>query len=226
MPDRYTRFGEFFMQGLADLLAPGTCVNVPHVGTCRIRNVIEPRIHHSNWSMQLDISFPDSYSQMTIGLYTFGSCLLKDTEAIELPDPTYIDENDTHFPAEHQEAWGRLLVGVESELTKLGYRVGSEDACDFYLIEDYMPSEGVAALVLRPEAFTREVVASCQNLVQSEPNWNLWVRFGFEFTDKLSKGHQESVLIRSDRIVHDYNAKRLEQEYGQRIPFVAGASDA
>lgn len=226
MPDRYTRFGEFFMQGLAQLLAPGTVVNVPHVGACPIRSQIEPRMHHSNWSMQVDISFPDSYSQMTVGLYTFGSCLLKDTESIALPDPTYLDENDTLFPAEHQEAWGRLLDAIEAELTGRGYKVGSSDECDFYLIEDYMPSEGVSALALKPEAVTQEVIAACQGLAQVEAKWNLWVRFGFEFTDKLSKGHQESVLVRPDRVVRDYDATRLQREYGSRIPFIAVQSDA
>ena len=225
MPDRYTRFGEFFMQGLAARLAPGTPIEVPNVGTCVIRQIIEPRMHHSNWSMQVDISFPDSYSQMTVGLYTFGSCLLKDTEAIALPEPTYADENDTLFPAEHQEAWARLLQSLEDAFTSSGFRVGSGDDCDFYLVEDYMPSEGVSALVLRPESLTSEVVAACQVCAQAEAKWNLWVRLGFEFTDKLSTGHQESVLVRPDRVVRDYDGKRLRQEYGTRIPFVAGASD-
>jgi hypothetical protein len=208
------------MQGLAGLLAPGTAVEVPYVGTCQIRNVIEPRMHHSNWSMQVDISFPGSYSQMTIGLYTFGSCLLKDTETVQLPDPTYEDENDTLFPAEHREAWVRVLDGVEAELIARGYRVGSADDCDFYLIEDYMPSEGVSALVLNPEALTEEIVAACQRIAKSESRWNMWVRLGFEFTDKLSKGHQESVLIRPDRIVLDLDPLRLAQEYGDRLPYV------
>ena len=214
------------MQGLAGLLAPGTAIEVAHVGTCQVRSVIEPRMHHSNWSMQVDISFPNSYSQMTIGMYTFGSCLLDDTETIQLPDPTYEDENDTLFPAEHQEAWGRVLDGVESELVARGYRVGSADDCDFFLIEDYMPSEGVSALVLRPEALTEEVVAACQRIAQSESRWNLWVRLGFDFTDKLSKGYQESVLIRPDRIVLDFDATRLAQEYGARFPYIRARGDA
>ena len=226
MPDRYTRFGEYFMQGLATVLAPGTPVDVPHVGRCRIRSVIEPNMHHSNWSMQVDIAFPDSYSHMTIGMYTFGSCLLKDTEAIALPDPSYEDENDKLFPREHQEAWGRLLDSLEAGLLELGYRIGSDDDCDFYLIEDYMPSEGVSAIVLRPEALTASVVELSQRLTLTEPQWNLWVRLGFEFNDKLSRGHQESVLIRPDRVVRDFNATRLKSEYGSRIPFVTHASDA
>jgi len=72
--------------------------------------------------MQVDISFPGSYSCMTIGMYTFGSCLMGDTEKITLPEPTYTDDNDSIYTKEHQEAWFRLLDSLESELEAQGYR--------------------------------------------------------------------------------------------------------
>ncbi|WP_295639778.1 hypothetical protein [uncultured Methylibium sp.] len=220
MPDRYTRFGEFFMRGLARTLAEGTPIDVPHVGVCKVRSVVEPRMHHSNWSMQVSISFPDSHSEMTIGMYTFGSCLLPDTEAIKLPAPSYVDENDTLFPKEHEEAWFRLLGAVERELEALGYRLGSDDDSDFYLITDYMPSNGISVSALKPAVLTPDVLDLCQRLARTEAQWDLWIRLAFEFTDKRSTGHAENILVRPDRIVHDYDPVRLFNELGADTPIV------
>jgi hypothetical protein len=214
------------MQGLARALAEGAQIEVPHVGTCKVRHVTEPNMHHSNWSMQVSISFPESYSEMTIGMYTFGSRLMRDTEGIELPDPTYIDENDAVYPKEHQEAWFRLLDGLEQELEAQGYRLGSDDDADFFLVTDYMPSNGISVSVLKPHLITPDLVALCQRLAQSEQQWNLWVRLSFEFTDKRNKGHAENVLVRPDRVVHDYNPERLRLEYGREIPLLSICRDA
>ena len=226
MPDRYTRFGEFFMQGLARVLAEGTPVPVPHVGECKVRHVSDPRMHHSNWSMQVDISFPDSYSGMTIGMYTFGSCLMDDTEKITLPEPTYTDENDSIYPKEHQEAWFRLLDSLENELEAQGYRVGSSDDSDVYLITDYMPSDGISASVLKPTQLKPGLIKLCQELVRKEADWKLWIRLAIDFPDPRHHGHSENILVRSDRIVHDYDARRLAAEFPNEIPLLASSSDA
>jgi hypothetical protein len=226
MPSRYTRFGEFFMQGLAKTLAEGTSVDVPHVGKCNVRHVSEPHMHHSNWSMQMSISFPDSHSEMTIGMYTFGSCLMSDTETIALPEPTYTDEADTIFPRQHQEAWYRVLDSLESELERHGFKVGSSDDCDIYLITDYMPSEGISASVLQPSALRSELISLCQTLVRGEPEWNFWIRLALEFTDKRHHGHSENVLVRPDRVVNDFDLARLRREFGTEIPLLEASGDA
>lgn len=220
MPSRYTRFGEFFMQGLAKALAEGTPVDVPHVGRCTIRNVLEPHMHHSNWSMQVSISFPDSYSEMTIGMYTLGSCLMEDTEKIELPEPAYEDEKDEIYPSEHQEAWFRVLDSLETELEAAGFRVGSADEDDFFLGTDYMPSDGISCSVLKPGLLTEELIARCQRLAKAEAVWNIWIRLAFDFADKRHRGHAENILVRPDRVVHDYDAARLRQEFGEEFPLM------
>jgi hypothetical protein len=218
MPTRYTRFGELFMQGLAKALAEGTTIEVPHVGSCRVSHVADPRMHHSNWSMHVSIAFPNSHSDMTVGLYTFGSCLMDDTESISLPEPTFVDENDTIFPREHQDAWYRLLDSLEAELESGGYKVGSADNCDIYLITDYMPSEGISASLLNVSSAKPELLSICQSLVRKEPKWKFWIRLGFDFVDERHKGDSESILVRPDRIVHDYDAVRLLEEFGADLP--------
>lgn len=52
MPDKFTHFGEFFMQGLAKTLAEGIVVHVPHVGACTVSHVSESRLLQSSWSMR------------------------------------------------------------------------------------------------------------------------------------------------------------------------------
>jgi hypothetical protein len=220
MPDRYTRFGEFFIQGLAKTLAEGTSIDVPHVGECKVRHVSEPHMQNSNWSMRVDISFPDSYSGMTIGMYTFGSCLMDDTESIELPEPTFTDENNEIYPKEHQNAWFRLLDSLESELESKGYKVGSSDDCDVYLITDYMPSDGISVSLLKPSIVKLDLISLCQALLRAEPDWNLWIRLAFEFSDQRHKGHSENILVRPDRVVHDYDAARLEKELPGELPIL------
>lgn len=171
-------------------------------------------MHHSNWSMQFSICFPDSCSEMTIGMYTFGSCLMDDTENIALPQPTYEDERDEIYPNEHQAAWFRLIDALEAELEGAGYSIGSTDDDDFYLVTDYMPSNGISCSVLKPELLTLELIDRCQRLTRSEVEWNLWVRLGFDFVDKRHKGHSENILVRPDRVIHDYDAARLRSEFG------------
>lgn len=225
MPSRYTRFGEFFMQGLAQTLAEGTAIDVPHVGRCVVRSVLEPHMHHSNWSMQVSISFPNSHSDMTIGMYTFGSCLMDDTEKIQLPEPTYTDEQDKIYPNEHQEAWFRLLDSLEAELEAAGYSIGSSDDSDFYLITDYMPSDGISCSVLKPILVTQELIDRCQRLAKNEASWNLWIRLGFDFVDDRYKGHSENILVRPDRVAHDYDSARLQNEFKNEIPLLGAGSD-
>jgi hypothetical protein len=225
MPTRYTRFGEFFMQGVAKALAEGTTIDVPHVGRCVVRNVQEPHLLGSNWGTQVDISFPGSDSQMTIGMYTFGSCLLDDTEAITLPDATYEDEADKEFPTEHQEAWYRVLDALEAELEAAGYAVGSADDSDFYIITDYMPSNGISCSVLKPKHVSHDLISRCQRIVKTESEWNIWIRLEFNFVDKRHKGHNEHVLVRPDRVVHDYDATRLAAEFPNELPLLS-AGDA
>ena len=226
MPTRYTQFGEFFMQGLAKTLAEGTPVEVPHIGQCTVRSVLEPRMHHSNWSMQVSITFPNSYSEMTIGLYTFGSCLMDDTEAIDLPEPTYEGEQDKIYPSEHQDAWFRLLGALEEELEAAGFTVGSSDDSDFYLITDYMPSDGISCSILKPGLVTQDLIDRCQRLAKTEATWNLWIRLGFDFVDKRHKGHNENALVRPDRVAHDYDAHRLQSELPNEVPLLQARGDA
>jgi len=221
MPTRYTRFGEFFMQGLAKVLAEGTVIEVPHVGRCLIRNVQEPYLLSSNWGTQVDISFPGSDSQMTIGMYTFGSCLLDDTEAIPLPDPTYEDDADKDYPPEHQEAWYRVLDLLEAELAAAGFTVGSSDDHDFYIITDYMPSAGISCSVLHPKLVSKELISRCQRIAKTESQWNIWIRLEFNFVDKRHSGYSEHVLVRPDRVVHDYDPIRLLAEFPNEIPLLA-----
>jgi hypothetical protein len=223
MPTRYTRFGEYFLQGIAKLLSEGTAVDVPNVGRCTIVGQVEPRINSSNWFMQVDIGFPNSDSQMTIGLYTLGSCLLEDSENIELPQPTYEDPNDRRYPREHQDAWFRLLNALEDQLHKAGYVVGSSDDNDIYLITDYYPSDGISASLLKPVVVSEVLIELCQKLVKEHTGWNFWIRLGFDFTDKRYNGVSESILIREDRVVYDFNRERLYSEFGNDFALAAEA---
>lgn len=218
MPDKFTRFGEFFMQGLAKTLAEGTVVHVPHVGACAVGHVSEPRLLQSSWSMNVDISFPESYSNMTIGMFTFGSCLMKDTESITLPAPTYSNEEDDARYKAHMDAWFRLLESLERGLESMGYTVGSSDGCDMYLITDYMPSDGISALALKPSVLKPELIRLCQELLRQEAKWNFWIRLTFDFPKEKHKGFDENILVRPDRVVHDYDAVRLAKEFPGEIP--------
>ena len=226
MPTRFTRFGEFFIQGLADALAEGTPIDVPHVGRCKVRRIGEPMMGQSNWSTQVAIAFPDSYSEMTIVMYTFGSCLLRDTETIPLPEPTYTDERDDQFPPEHGEAWYRALELLEAKLERAGFAVGSSDDCDLYLITDYMPSQGISASVLKPAALRKDLISICRSVVRAEPSWNFWIRLALEFSDGRHNGHNENVLVRPDRVVKDFDARRLRAVFGQEIPLLRSSRDA
>lgn len=109
MPDLYTRVGEYFLQGVAKALPVDTSTQIPNIGECNIVSRLEPRLYQGNWSMQVNIGFPNSHSHMTIGLCTCGSCLLDDVEKYTLPSPTDEDETDKEFPPEHQTAWHSLL---------------------------------------------------------------------------------------------------------------------
>ncbi|MGS5089694.1 hypothetical protein ACVC7V_24690 [Hydrogenophaga sp. A37] len=218
MPDKFTRFGEFFMQGLAKTLAEGTVVHVPHVGACAVSHVSEPRLLQSSWSMNVDISFPESYSNMTIGMFTFGSCLMKDTESITLPASTDSSEEDDARYKEHMDAWYRLLESLEGELDSMGYTVGSSEGCDIHLITDYMPSDGIYALALKPSVLKPELIRLCQQLVRQEAKWNFWIRLAFDFREDKHKGFDENILVRPDRVVHDYDAARLAKEFPGEIP--------
>lgn len=218
MPDKFTRFGEFFMQGLAKTLAEGTVVHVPHVGACTVSQVSEPILQQSSWSMNVDISFPESYSNMTIGMFTFGSCLMKDTESITLPAPTYSNEEDDARQQEHMDAWFRLLASLEGGLESLGYSIGSSDDCDIYLVTDYMPSDGISALALKPSVLKPELIRLCQQLVRQEAKWNFWIRLAFDFPEDKYKGFDENILVRPDRVVHDYDAARLAKEFPGELP--------
>lgn len=218
MPDKFTQFGEFFMQGLAQTLAEGTVVHVPHVGACTVSQVSEPRLLQSSWSMNVDISFPESYSKMTIGMFTFGSCLMKDTELITLPAPTYSNEEDDARQKEHMDAWFRLLESLEDGLGSMGYTIGSSDDCDIYLITDYMPSDGISALALKPSVLKPELIRLCQQLVRQEAKWNFWIRLAFDFPEDRHKGFDENILVRPDRVVHDYDAARMAKEFPGELP--------
>lgn len=225
MPDKFTRFGEFFMQGLAQTLAEGTVVHIPHVGACTVSLVSEPRLLQSSWSMNVDISFPESYSNMTIGMFTFGSCLMKDTESITLPAPTYSNEEDDARQQEHMNAWFRLLESLEDGLESMGYTIGSSDDCDIYLITDYMPSDGISALALKPSVLKPELIRFCQELLRQEAKWNFWVRLTFDFPEDRHKGFDENILVRPDRVVHDYDAARLATEFPGEVPVLEQEAD-
>lgn len=226
MPDRFTRFGEFFMQGLAKTLAEGAAVHVPHVGECKVSHVSQPRLHQSSWSINVDISFPESCSNMTIGMFTFGSCLMKDTESITLPAPIYTNEEDDARQKEHMDAWYRLLESLEKGLESMGYTVGSSEDCSIYLITDYMPSDGISALALKPSVLTPELIRLSQELLRRDAKWNFSIRFGFDFSEERHKGFDENILVRPDRVVHDYDTVRLAKEFPGEIPILNhGAAD-
>lgn len=229
MPDKFTQFGEFFMQGLAKTLAEGAVVHVPHVGECKVSQVSEPILQQSSWSMNVDISFPESYSKMTIGMFTFGSCLMKDTESITLPAPTYSNEEDDARQKEHMDAWFRLLESLEDGLGSMGYTIGSSDDCDIYLITDYMPSDGISALALKPSVLKPELIRFCQELLRQEAKWNFWIRLAFDFPEDKHQGFDENILVRPDRVVHDYDAARLAKEFPGEIAVLeekAGSRDS
>lgn len=154
MPDKFTQFGEFFMQGLARTLAEGTVVQVPHVGACTV---------------------------------------------------SYVSES-------------RLLQSLEDGLESMGYSVGFSDGCDIHLITDYMPSDGISALALKPSVLKPELIRLCQELVRKEVKWNFWIRFGFDFPKEKHKGFDENILVRPDRVVHDYDAARLAKEFPGEVP--------
>jgi hypothetical protein len=134
------------MQGLVNALPAGTSIDVPHVGRCRIRSILEPAMYSSNWWTHVEIAFPgDSSSQMTIGMHTFASGLMDDTESIDLPAPTYADKNDDLYPKEHEAAWYRALDRLEHELKSRGVNIGSSDDNDVHITSNYMPSDGSSA---------------------------------------------------------------------------------
>lgn len=214
MPDLYTRVGEFFIQGVAKALSVGRQIQVPHIGECKVVSQIEPRLHQGNWSMQVDIGFPNSKSQMTIGLYTCGSCLLDDVEKYTLPQPTYEDETDKEFPPEHQTAWYSLLDDLEKELTAVGLVGGSQDETDYYLIEDYYPSRGISGCLRKPSVITPDIANRCQSLLRKHGGWNFWIQFDLELDDPRYHGHNERLLVREDRVVLDMNIPRLHGEFG------------
>jgi len=214
MPDLYTRVGEYFLQGVAKALSVGTSVQVPHIGECNVVSHLEPRLHQGNWSMQVNIGFPNSHSQMTIGLYTCGSCLLDDVEKYPLPSPTYVDETDREFPPEHQTAWYSLLDDLDDELKAAGLAGGSQDGTDYILVEDYYPSRGISGCLRKPSVVTPNLAKLCQSLLRKHSGWNFWIQFDIELNDSRHHGHNERLLIREDRVVVDMNIQRLQEELG------------
>ena len=214
MPTRYTRFGEFFMRGIAAKLTQGTTIDVPNVGRCSVLAQIEPRMNSSQWSMEVDIGFPDSHSQMSIMLCTIGSCLGEDTERIALPDASYEDKADETYPKEHQDAWFTLLGDLETALEAKEYKVGSSDTDDFFIITDYYPSKGISTSILKPSSLTNELVQLCHDLLQQHSGKHFWIQLNLELSDNRHKGHQENILVREDRVVYDLDFKRLRSEFG------------
>jgi len=90
-----------------------------------------------------------------------------------------------------------------------------------YLITDYMPSDGVSVSVLKPTQLKPGLVKLCQELVQKEADWKFWIRLSMDFPDPRHHGHSENIRVRSDRIVHDYDARRLAAEFPNQIPLLA-----
>lgn len=219
MPTLFTRVSEFFMQGIADALSVGSSIRVPHIGECEITGHLGPDLGPSGWSMQIDFAFPHSHSQMTVCLFTFGSCLLDDVKQYALPEPTYKDVTDEEFPPAHQAAWHELREEVHRELNAMGLTYGFEDEKepDYYLIDDYLPSSGISGNLNKPGLLTPTLAKLCQSLLKKHSGWNFWIRFDLVFKDPRYRGRSEGLLIREDRIVLDMNLQRLHEEFGSAI---------
>lgn len=213
MPSRYSRFGQVCTLALRDHFSSIGTIEVPSVGVCTVENVLEPYINSSTWSFTFDLRFPNSYSSMTLGVFTFGSCLMDDTEQVQLPPADFEEETEKEFPKEHQDAWCALRDAVREELTGLGLRDGSDDDSDFYLIDDYYPSRGIAGSLHNPAAVTFDLASRCQSLLQKHAGWNFWIQFDLDFSAPDYAGRDERLLIREDRIVLDMNVARLEREF-------------
>lgn len=212
MAELYTRIGQLMTKALAEQLS-GAEIDVPHVGRCKVVNVQPPHIANGNWLFTLDIGFPNSNSQYTLGVSTFGSCLLDDVRQLPLPEPDFEDDLEKEFPKEHQDAWFTLHDELEDLLTELGLTGDHEDGSDFYLIDDYYPSRGISGTLNKPAAITPELVRRCQDLLKKHTGWNFWIQFEFDFKDPRHKGKDERLLVREDRIVFDFDQTRLRREF-------------
>jgi hypothetical protein len=212
MAELYTRIGQLMTKAVAEHLT-GSDIDVPHIGRCKIVSVQPPHIHSGNWLFTFDVAFPNSNSNFTLGVSTFGSCLLDDVKKIPLPAPDFEDELEKEFPKEHQEAWFKLHESLEDLLTQLGLKGGSEEGSDFYLIDDYYPSRGISGSLHKPRVVAPNLVKQCQELLKQHSGWDFWIQFDLDFKDTRYKGKNERVLIREDRIVFDWDKQRLEREF-------------
>jgi hypothetical protein len=213
MPDLYARIGQLVMKAVAEQLAKIPSIKVPHVGRCTIDNVEPPGIHAGNWSFNFDVKFPKSSSQLTLCVFTSGSCLLDDVERLKLPPPDFEDDLEKEFPKEHQEAWVALREALYKELKSLGLKAGSTKGSDYLLVDDYYPSRGISGSLHKPKIVTSKLAARCQELLKKHGGWDFWIQFDLYFKDRRYKGKHEHLLIREDRIVLDANIARLEREF-------------
>jgi hypothetical protein len=213
MPSRYSRFGQIFSRALQARFSEMGEVAVPSIGTCRVENVLDPYIHNGAWSFTFDLQFPNSYSSMTFGVFTFGSCLLGDTEGLQLPEVDFEDPTDTEFPKEHQDAWFNLLDALREGLKERGLKDSAADDWDFHLVDDYYPSRGVSGTLHKPQAVTADLALWCQSLLRQHGGWRFWIQFDLGFSRPEYMGRDERLLIREDRIVLDMNLARLRTEF-------------
>jgi hypothetical protein len=213
MPSRYSRFGQLFTRALQARFSEIGEVVVPSIGRCRVESVLDPHIHNGTWSFTFDLQFPNSYSSMTFGVFTFGSCLLEDTDELQLPEVDFEDQTDKEFPKEHQDAWFNLLEALREGLEERGLKVSSADERDFHLVEDYYPSRGISGTLHSPKIVTTDLALWCQALLRQHAGWRFWIQFDLGFSRPEYMGYDERLLIREDRIVLDMNLERLRTEF-------------
>lgn len=129
----------------------------------------------------------------------------------------YSIQEDDARQQEHMDAWFRFLASLEAWLESMGYSIGSSDDCNLYLITDYMPSDGISALALKPSVLRSELIGLCQERLRQEVKWNFWIRLAFDFPKDKHHRFAENILVRPDRVVHDYDTARLAKEFPGEI---------
>jgi hypothetical protein len=174
----------------------------------------KPYIYQSGWTFSMEVELPKKEGYLTFGVTQFGSAFDPAKITLPLPPKDFEDDSLKEFPPAHQEAFYELVDIVKNEITRRGFKHDTHG--DFLINEDYYPSTGVSVSVMKPEVLTKELARQLQSKLQNR-QFSFFVEFLLVLDDPAYKGKDEGITIREDRIVEDWNAKRLRRELGRRF---------
>lgn len=215
--EMYFRLGGVILRALRDRLSQIHTVPAPGGQEFRLERITEAQPYGAAWSFQFDVALPNDEGTIMIMVAQVGSGFDERRVTLPLPEEEYENTFVKDFPEAHQAAWGRLVDAVESLLVERGFTHSSSG--DFCIYTDYFPSKPsthMQVAVANPRLLTRDLVRSCQALLQRQ-HFPFAIRFSLGMDDDAYKEREESLLVRADRVVEDWDTARLKREFGDRF---------